>query len=73
MGTVTGSYGPHCTEALGLGVRIGYLLFIYTTFCRKRCKHNFKSHYYIVFSLEKQPLLLYFVSFLYKKIKMNIL
>ena len=29
MGTVTGSYGPHCTEALGLGVRIVYLLIIY--------------------------------------------
>ena len=31
MRTVTGSYGPHCTEALGLGVRIVYLLFILFT------------------------------------------
>ena len=49
MGTVTGSYGPHCTEALGLGVRIVYLLFIYRRLLVESVANTTLNYIYCVF------------------------
>ena len=35
MGTVTGSYGPHYTEALGLGLGVRIIVYLLSTYCLK--------------------------------------